>query len=181
MSNESPDKPNSPTAQQWLDAAKLQQEGRSGRRSAEWKLAIEFWGFAVAVPVVVGLQNAGVLDKLKSGECISIFLLYVLAGVAFVLSDFATHQAHAKDRQFIAYYLERLEKVPQQCPDSEPRPKDLNLNGWLWFASKGIFTFVVLCASYKLVQAKMPSSTSSDLPPQQQPKPAPSICEPQSE
>ena len=184
MSNESPDPPRSPTSQQWRDAAKLQQEGRSSRRSAEWKLAIEFWGFVAAVPVVVGLQNAGVLDHLKSEDCISILCLYWLAGAAFVMSDFATHQAHAKDRQFIAYYLERFEDGKDkkgERPDIKPRPKDLNLNGTLWFLSKTIFTLVVLCASYRLVQAQIAGSRCINPPTQQQPHAGTPTCKAQTE
>lgn len=129
----------------WLGLATLNQESRFHRRGFEWKLAIEFWGFAIGIPLLLWKLNI-TTNEMQRIHCQSI-CWYVLAGISFIVSAFATHRAHTKDLEFLSYYTKRaIGRKDVRLPESDACCW-LSNSSVLWFVSKTLFTIAVLWAS----------------------------------
>lgn len=132
----------------WLELAKLNQESRFNRRGFEWKLALEFWGFALGIPLLLRRLEISP-DELHGIRC-QVVCWYVLAGASFIASAIATHRAHDMDLEFVRFYTKRAIGSEAQ----EPAPNScccLATNSILWLVSKVCFTLAVLWASCKIL------------------------------
>jgi hypothetical protein len=153
----------------WIDLAKISQEEFKDRRALEWKLAFGFWtGIASFTYFVTG-------DKTLHLQPCVLTILYGLIGlVATCFWLFPLQRAHADNKAWWKYYLDRAEGYPPciankaggspTCTEqaTKPLPCTCRPENWtifkpfanwktinsLWFIGQISFTLIFLVLSW---------------------------------
>lgn len=132
----------------WIALAKIAFESFSNRRALEWKLAFGFWsaiGALTAAPFAVkGLEIPKWFPRLLA-------VFYVLLFVVAVVCWFWPLQdAHARDKQWWLYYINRAQGKPDVIePDTNASwIKCWKYTTWFWFVGQILFTLLFLILSW---------------------------------
>lgn len=154
----------------WIELAKLTQGSIHNRREFEWKLAFGFWT-AIGTFTAAFFTLEGFICPIWLSSILMLAYLLILGGVIFCW-QIPQHSAHAGDREWYDYYMDRTRwdsssDVPEPKPPvkHEPIEKDKPLekdkpkwsnNNLRWCIGQCLFSAVFLALSWVAITQLAP-------------------------